>query len=193
MTIHQCDDEGMTLVELIVVIVVSGLFIGLLAVMFASGLSEQGRSSLRDRATGSANLLSVSLSQLRNATHATSSPDGTALIATIVSREGLERCYGWSAPGDGTMRHVASSPIPLRFADLAHAGALVALDQEDENASLTAVFATTPKHASADIEITIGEALVGASSVDPITVPLVVTIPTQAVLETEELSQCVAP
>ena len=188
MVVSERDDNGVTLVELIVFIVVAGLFGSLLVLMFVNGISEQSRSTVRDDATGKANVISVSLSHLRNATHATASPDGTALIATIVSRTGVESCYGWSIPGDGTVRYLADSSTPIRFADVAGGGVLVEVDADNGDV-LTGDFTSTGDSVLADISITSRDETSGAVT----TVPLSLTIPTQAILETEAMSQCVSP
>lgn len=97
------DDEGITLVELIVVIVVSALFLGLIAGLFANGLNAQNQATARDRATGQANVLSASLtSSIRNAVAARVAADGKRVDATVRTSAGWE-CRAWVLDGTSVL------------------------------------------------------------------------------------------
>lgn len=99
------DDAGLTLVELIVAIVVSGLLLGLLVVAFVNGLAAQQQATARDRATGQANLLSASLtSSLRNATATRVAADGARVDATVFTSTGSWECRAWALDG-GEVRY----------------------------------------------------------------------------------------
>ena len=83
MTDH--DDDGVTLVELIISIAVSALFLGLLALMFVNGLRAQAQTTDRDTATGQSVVVTHSLlTSLRNADLFQITSAGRALIAEVV-------------------------------------------------------------------------------------------------------------
>lgn len=87
----------MTLVELLVAIVVSGLLMGLLVVAFVNGLTAQQNATARDRATGQANVLSASLtSSIRNATATRVAADGARVDATVFTDTGAWECRAWA-------------------------------------------------------------------------------------------------
>lgn len=94
------NDDGLTLVELLVTIVVSGLFLGLLAVLFTNGITAQRNATARDHATGQANVLSASLAQsVRNATAINVRDDGLRLDATVALSTGGWQCRSWALNG----------------------------------------------------------------------------------------------
>lgn len=89
------DDAGVTLVELIVGMVVAGMFAAMLSMMFINGWTSQQKSVARDSATGQANLVRTSLSDsLRNATAVRVSGGGTRVDA-VVGRVGSS-LTGWT-------------------------------------------------------------------------------------------------
>lgn len=104
------DDQGVTLVELIVYIVVSALFAALLATMFAQGLAAQTRSTERDRATGYANVISTSLAGIRNATDVSATT--TVVVARIITGSGDVTYRGWGLSPDGRFRY-RESDVPI--------------------------------------------------------------------------------
>ncbi len=99
------DDEGMTLVELIVVIAVSALFLGLLAGLFINGIQAQQQATARDRATGQANVVSASIgSSVRNAVATRVSGSGSRLDAKVLTPTGAFECRAWVLDG-GALRY----------------------------------------------------------------------------------------
>lgn len=89
------DEAGVTLVELIVGMVVAGMFAAMLTLMFINGWTSQQKSIARDSATGQANVLRTSLSDsLRNATAVRVSGGGTRVDA-VVGRVGAS-LTGWT-------------------------------------------------------------------------------------------------
>jgi type II secretory pathway pseudopilin PulG len=89
------DDAGITLVELIVGLVVAGMFMGLLSLVFVNGLTSQQQSVARDAATGQANVVRSTLADsLRNATAVRVSGGGTRIDA-VVARVGSS-LSGWT-------------------------------------------------------------------------------------------------
>jgi len=123
MTRLRADDDGLTLVEIIVTVVIGGLFLGLLGALFANGLIAQQQATARDRATGYANVLGASLgSSLRNATSdVTVSADGQAVVAKVVTGEGDWECRAWLVGPDGSVHYAAVAkelaPLSMEHAD----------------------------------------------------------------------------
>jgi hypothetical protein len=115
------EDAGLTLVELIVYAAVSALFLGLLAGMFVSGLTAQQQSVARDSATGSANVVSATLSSaIRNATAFRVTGEGTRLDAAVALGEGTIECHAWAlvaTPGGKEIVHRSGTSGPLPPAD----------------------------------------------------------------------------
>lgn len=104
------EDHGLTLIEVIVYVVISALVAVLIATLFAQGLAAQARSTERDRATGYANVISTSLSSLRNATEV--HPQSRAVVATIITGSGDVEYRGWAVGVDGRFRYRESdAPI----------------------------------------------------------------------------------
>ncbi len=111
------DDDGLSLVELIVAIVISGLFAGMLTAMLVGGWGSQDRSVSRDIATGQANVVKTTMSNaLRNATAVRVSAGGTRLDAQVAtptaSYDGAWtwECRAWALV-DGALRYSAGSTI----------------------------------------------------------------------------------
>lgn len=102
---RRLDESGVSLVEVIVYVIVSGLILAGVALMFTHGLSEQTKATKRDFVTGPANTISTSLAELRNATLveqvATESGDG--IVATLVNEEGSLYCRAWIVGDSGTV------------------------------------------------------------------------------------------
>ncbi len=102
------DEEGVTLVELIVYISTSGLFLGLLALLFINGLTAQERTTARDSATGRANIVSASLqSSIRNATEIAVDGGGMRVDAVVITRAGDFECRAWAIDPSGALRYSA--------------------------------------------------------------------------------------
>lgn len=103
------DDEGLTLVELLVYISISTLFLGLLAMMFINGIKAQAEATDRDTATGSAGIVSSSIvGSVRNASSFTIVDSGRGLIARVATGANGWQCRAWHVK-DGEVRYRASS------------------------------------------------------------------------------------
>lgn len=90
------DERGLTLVELIVAIVIAGLFAGMLTVAFVNGWTAQEKSVARDKATGQANLLRTTMSDsIRNATAVRVSDSGKRVDA-VVAKPGTSFTATWT-------------------------------------------------------------------------------------------------
>lgn len=106
------DDAGMTLVELIMYILLSALFLGLLATLFATTLTAGQQTRNRDTATGTAQVVSESLqTSVRNA--ALVRVDGAQLRAVVATGASQWECRAWALQS-GELRYRASaSAIPV--------------------------------------------------------------------------------
>lgn len=107
------DDDGVTLVELIIYLAVSALFLGMLALMFVNGLRAQAQTTDRDTATGQSVVVSNSiLTSLRNSTAFTITSANRALIAKVSTPGGGRECRAWVVTTGGDVRYkVATSTI----------------------------------------------------------------------------------
>lgn len=104
------DDDGVTLVELIIYLAVSALFLGLLALMFVNGLRAQAQTTDRDSATGQSIVVSNSiLTSLRNATAFTITSANRALIAKVSTPGGGRECRAWVVTTGGDVRYLVST------------------------------------------------------------------------------------
>lgn len=108
----QRDDEGLTLVELLIYIFISTLFLSLLAALFISGLNAQAKATNRDSATGDAGAVSGSIaSSVRNSSAFSVKDSGKSLIAKVATGSIGWECRAW-AVADGELRYASShSPI----------------------------------------------------------------------------------
>lgn len=106
------DDAGMTLVELIMYVLLSALFLGLLATLFATTLTAGQQTRNRDTATGTAQVVSESLqTSVRNA--ALVRVDGAQLRAVVATGASQWECRAWALQS-GELRYRASaSAIPV--------------------------------------------------------------------------------
>lgn len=106
------DDDGVTLVELIITIAVSALFLGLLALMFVNGLRAQAQTTDRDTATGQSVVVTHSLlTSLRNANAFTITSAGRALVAEVSTPAGGRECRAWVVTTGGDVRYRAAASV----------------------------------------------------------------------------------
>lgn len=116
------DDDGITLVELIVYLFVSALILGSLAVMFVNGLRAQTQATDRDSATGDGSVVSNSLlTSVRNSSEFTVI-DGRSLIAKVATGGTDWECRAWTLTGD-VLRY-RTSQTALSVADTAEWGVI---------------------------------------------------------------------
>ncbi|MFC5432803.1 prepilin-type N-terminal cleavage/methylation domain-containing protein [Microbacterium suwonense] len=108
------DDDGITLIEVIVYLVISGMFLALLAGLFVAGLRAQTTATDLDSATGASGVVSSSLqSGIRNAAAFALSDDNQTVVATVIADDGPS-CRGWRVTADGDLLYQrSSSAIPL--------------------------------------------------------------------------------
>ncbi|UJP10274.1 prepilin-type N-terminal cleavage/methylation domain-containing protein [Microbacterium sp. KUDC0406] len=108
------DDDGLTLVELIIVMLVSGLFLSLIAVIFGSGLSAQQRAAERNAATGALNAATAAITEtVRSSSEIRVSAGGRRLDAQMLTHDGAAwECRAWQVL-DGELRYSAgATPRP---------------------------------------------------------------------------------
>ncbi|MBN9185009.1 hypothetical protein [Microbacterium sp.] len=105
------DDDGVTLVELIVYVVIAALVTGLMAGIFINGLRSQTAATDRDTATGRAGVVTNSLqTSLRNATAVNpGTGTGNTLIAVVTTGTSGWQCRAWSLTSTGNLVYKASS------------------------------------------------------------------------------------
>lgn len=102
------DDEGSTLVELIMYGMLTAVLLGLLAVLFTSGLTSGASSTERDQATGRAQLIANSVqSSIRNASDFR--VDGAVLRARVATGATGWTCEAWAVSPAGALMHRSSA------------------------------------------------------------------------------------
>jgi type II secretory pathway pseudopilin PulG len=114
------DDSGITLIEVVVYVIIAGLFLGLLAALFANGIRAQAQATDRDLATGRAAVLTDSIqTSIRNSSGFVIVSQNRALIARTTAADGSSVCRAWLVvrQGDLEFRRTPSSP-PFQPGDL---------------------------------------------------------------------------
>ena len=107
------DEAGITLVEVIVYMLVTGLFLGLLASLFISGVRAQAQTTERDLATGRASVISDSItSSIRNSSGFVIVSENRALISRTITSGTTSVCRAWLVirEGDADFRRDAADP-----------------------------------------------------------------------------------
>lgn len=91
------DDDGVTLVELIVTISVAAIVLSLIAVTFVNGITAQRDGVARDAATGQTNVVATTLAvSIRNSAALRVSGAGTRLDVVYVAPNGAPECRAWA-------------------------------------------------------------------------------------------------
>lgn len=91
------DDDGVTLVELIVTISLSAIVLALIAVTFVNGITAQRDGVARDAATGQTNVVATTLAtSIRNSGAVRVSGAGTRLDAVYIAPNGTPECRAWA-------------------------------------------------------------------------------------------------
>ncbi|MFI8594771.1 hypothetical protein ACIGCK_10145 [Microbacterium sp. NPDC078428] len=102
------DDAGATLVELIMYGMLSAAFLGILAVLFTTGLGAGAAATERDEATGKAQLIATSVqTSIRNASDFR--VDGNVLRARVATGASDWTCEAWALTPDGALVHRSSA------------------------------------------------------------------------------------
>ncbi|MGV9192784.1 hypothetical protein ACQ143_00355 [Microbacterium sp. MC2] len=101
MNVLPRDEDGLTLTELIIYVLVSALFAGLLAALFINGMQANAQTTDRDSATGRASVVSTSLfGSIRNALSFTVKDGGSSVVAVVATGSTGWECRAWSLVGD---------------------------------------------------------------------------------------------
>lgn len=155
------DDAGMTLVELIMYILLSALFLGLLATLFATTLTAGQQTRNRDTATGTAQVVSESLqTSVRNA--ALVRVDGAQLRAVVATGASQWECRAWVLQS-GELRYRASAAaIPVGTATTGWA--VLATGVVGTKASGSPFVLSSTDTVSIGYRVTVGEASVNITS-----------------------------
>ncbi|CAN7254319.1 hypothetical protein LJR045_001105 [Microbacterium sp. LjRoot45] len=106
------------MIELIVTIVIAGMFVGFLALMFVNGLQAQEQATARDTATGRANVVSSQLhTSIRHAATIRVSESGTRVDATVaqVSSTLTWECRAWKLSGGSLYYSVGATARPANI------------------------------------------------------------------------------
>jgi hypothetical protein len=101
------DDEGITLVGLIIYALLAALFLGVVASLFLTGLKSEAATRERDTATGRAQVVTDSLqTSVRNAS--AFQIDGSLLRARVATGASGWQCRAWVVSG-GKLLYTAST------------------------------------------------------------------------------------
>lgn len=112
MTPRTSDDDGMSLVELIIYGAVTAVLLSVLATLFASSLSAEAQTRDRDTATGRSQAVMSSLqSSIRNASDMR--VDGNVLRAVVATGASGWACEAWAVAGERLLHRTSSAPISL--------------------------------------------------------------------------------
>lgn len=112
------DDQGLTLVELIVAVAVGATALALITITFINGFTAQRDGMARDGATGSANVVASSIAtSVRNATGFHVSDGGTRVDARYIAPDGTPECRAWELLSSGALVYRADSGGALPAAD----------------------------------------------------------------------------
>lgn len=103
-------ESGISLIELIVVLAVASLLLGVVATLFANGLSAQRQTSDRDAATSGLNAATASITEsVRGSVDARVSASGQRLDAAVLLADGSTwECRAWQVTG-GELRYSSGS------------------------------------------------------------------------------------
>lgn len=110
---HLADDAGMTLVELIVTIVISGILLAGIAVILGQGLSAQQQQAARNSATNQLNAASVYLNEsMRSAVAARVSESGKRLDLKVIDSTGKPAiCRAWQITDEELKYRDGAGPL----------------------------------------------------------------------------------
>lgn len=131
--ITRRSDAGLSLVELIVAVTIAGLFLGLLATLFANGIRTQAQTTERDLATGRAGVVSDTiLASIRNSSGFVIVSENRALIAKTTAADGSTVCEAWLIlrDGDGSFRRASGDPA-FQAGDIIHKESTSAISLAD--------------------------------------------------------------
>lgn len=104
------DDAGVSLVELIIVVVVMGIIGSLITMIFVNGLTSQQATTARDLATGRATVITETLADsVRNAVTLRVRADGSRIDAVVVLPNKSFECRAWAINSNAELVYSAGS------------------------------------------------------------------------------------
>lgn len=109
---EKTSDTGMSLVELIVAVVISGILLSVVAIIFGQGLSAQQQQASRDSATGQLNAASAFLNEsMRSAVSARVADSNSRLDMKVLNASGTGfECRSWKIQSDSLWYSGGSGP-----------------------------------------------------------------------------------
>ncbi|GAA1948779.1 prepilin-type N-terminal cleavage/methylation domain-containing protein [Microbacterium deminutum] len=111
MSAHQNDDAGITFIELLVYLVLLGIFSAVFVTIFVNTWTAQASVSSQTRATMRGQLVSSEIERaMRNAVAFTISPDGSTLQVRT-SLTGSRECQAFALSASGARMIVSTSPV----------------------------------------------------------------------------------
>ena len=153
-------EAGMSLVELIVVVVIAALLLGVLALIFGNGMSAQQKAGDRTMSTASINAVTASmLESVRNSTDIKASADGLRLDAKVLLADGTTwQCRAWKLEGGNLLYSSAVTARPASTAGWKSLASGVA-----GNLGGGKMFAQSAKQVSIGMQATQGESVIPVS------------------------------
>lgn len=125
MNAADIDDEGFSLIELIVTLAITALILAGLSVMFVNGIRAQAQATDRDSATGASNTVAASiLTSIRNSTEFTVSGNNQTLVAKVARPGQTPVCRAWTVTSSGDVYFKESTTV-ISSLDLSSWGRLV--------------------------------------------------------------------
>lgn len=177
------DDSGVTLTELIIVVVILGLLAGVVTMTFVNGFISQQSTAVRDLATGRATVITETLADgIRNSIDIRTSSDGKRVDARILLPNSTIACRAWAINSAGEL--VYSSGSTARSSNTSSWGALA----ENVSGSLTGSRAFSSAGRALEIGLKFTPAI-GASS-SPETIVFRTSVTAQATTESRPLLSC---
>ena len=151
----------MTLVELIVVIVVSGIVLSVIGLIFINGWSAQQRATERNAATAQLNAATAAITEtVRDSSAIRVSAPGQRLDAKVLLADGASwQCRAWQVLGGELRYNSGPSSRPAASTSWASLASGIA-----GNLAAGAAFAQSGDRLSLGLRITQGEVSVGVTN-----------------------------
>jgi hypothetical protein len=155
------DEGGATLIELIMYGALTALLLGILAVLFTTGLSSGAAATERDQATGRAQVIANSVqTSIRNSTDFR--VDGPVLRARVATGTTSARCEAWALTPTGALMHrTAATAIALPTAG--YSGWTQLSTGVEGTGSGGVAFTTSGKSLTLTLAVTTGESTIPIS------------------------------
>lgn len=163
MTEAALDDDGLTLIEVIVYVVLAAVLAAVISAIFINGWMSQAATADRDVATGNANAVAATLQKsIRNAEVVSPSGGSTdILVALVATGDGGWECQAWHLDG-GVVFYKASGHTPPAldssgWVSLMAARGQVKVSGGEDGAMFDVV---SPTQVDYSFEVTVNEAVI---------------------------------